>query len=264
MNSFCFEALKYFLLVLSGVVVSSVITALISIMPQDEPFLKQIFLCPKCGKKKNPLWMLFFYGFCPSCKGKTSKRPLIIKFATSLLYITLYLRFGFSVEFIAFAFLMSIFIVVFYIDLDYMVIPDMLVIAASIGGILLFVYNIFHPLSIYGDSNWWTPLVGVAVGSGSLLLISFLGSLYYKKDAMGMGDVLLFIPIGLYTGWRMTIMSLYLSILVGGVIVVTKLALKKLERDQPVPFGPFIVSGTYLAVMFGWGILRILMPGLFR
>ncbi len=208
--------------------------------------------------------MLFFYGFCPSCEGKTSKRPLIIKLATSLLYITLYLRFGFSVEFIAFAFLMSIFIVVFYIDLDYMVIPDILVIAASVGGILLFVYNIFHPIAFYGDANWWTPLVGVAVGSGSLLLISFLGSLYYKKDAMGMGDVLLFIPIGLYTGWRMTIMSLYLSILVGGLIVVTKLALKKLERDQPVPFGPFIVSGTYLAVMFGWGILRILMPGLFR
>jgi len=60
------------------------------------------------------------------------------------------------------------------------------------------------------DRKWWNPLLGAFIGFGFLLLVAIVGYLVYKTDeAMGGGDVKLFAPIGLFLGWKMTIVALF-------------------------------------------------------
>ncbi|HZK85498.1 MAG TPA: A24 family peptidase, partial [Desulfosporosinus sp.] len=79
----------------------------------------------------------------------------------------------------------------------------------------------------------------------------------YKGDeVMGMGDVKLFAPIGLFLGWRMTLLALFLSVILGGMLSLLLIVLGKANRKSMIPFGPFIVTGVFITVMWGWDILR--------
>jgi len=138
-----------------------------------------------------------------------------------------------------------------------MIIPNKLVVAALVGGVLPFVYNIFRPMDIYVDRKWWNPLLGAFIGFGFLLLVAIVGYLVYKTDeAMGGGDVKLFAPIGLFLGWKMTIVALFISFVSAGIVSIVLLLLKKKERRSTFVFGPFIVMGTFFTYLFGWELLE--------
>jgi len=122
-----------------------------------------------------------------------------------------------------------------------MIIPNKLVVAALVGGVLPFVYNIFRPMDIYVDRKWWNPLLGAFIGFGFLLLVAIVGYLVYKTDeAMGGGDVKLFAPIGLFLGWKMTIVALFISFVSAGIVSIVLLLLKKKERRSTFVFGPLL------------------------
>jgi len=69
---------------------------------------------------------------------------------------------------------------------------------------------------------------------------------------MGGGDVKLFAPIGLFLGWKMTIVALFISFVSAGIVSIVLLLLKKKERRSTFVFGPFIVMGTFFTYLFGW------------
>ena len=169
----------------------------------------------------------------------------------------MFFEYGPTVDFVAFLFLTYILIAVFFIDLDHQIIPNELVIVGLIGGASLFVYNLYVPFQIYADHRWWNPLLGLIVGSGFLLAVSLIGLALYKGDeVMGMGDVKLFAPIGLFLGWRMTLLALFISVVVGGMSSLLLILLGKANRKSMIPFGPFIVTGVFITIMWGWDILR--------
>jgi leader peptidase (prepilin peptidase)/N-methyltransferase len=73
---------------------------------------------------------------------------------------------------------------------------------------------------------------------------------------MGMGDVKIFAPIGLFLGWKMTIVALILSIFAGGFISLILIVFRIKDRKSTIPFGPFIVISTLVTLMWGWDIVR--------
>ena len=169
-----------------------------------------------------------------------------------------YLRYGLSVETVALIFLYTLLIPVTFIDLKYMIIPNGLVLTGFIGGIALSLYHIFiNPFSLYQSTLWYTPFLGMVSASGILFVIAMVGFIIYKNDgAMGMGDVKLFIPIGLFLGWKLTLLTLFLAIVMGGFTSLVLLILKIKERKSAIPFGPFIAIATYITGFYGNNILN--------
>ncbi|HOM03072.1 MAG TPA: prepilin peptidase [Acetivibrio sp.] len=258
-----FTVFCYVFVALFGLFIGSFLNVCIYRIPNNESIVKPRSHCMKCGHTLGVLDLVpvfsyvFLRGRCRYCGEKISPRYALVEMLTSVVYVILLWKFGLTVDFLASAYLMSILIAVFFTDVDHMIIPNGLVIAALIGGVPLFVYNILRPVDIYGDRNWWNPLLGALIGFGFLLLIGVLGYLVYKTDeAMGGGDIKLFAPIGLFLGWKMTIMTLFISFVTAGVISIILLLLKKKDRKSTFVFGPFIVIGTFCTYLFGWELLN--------
>lgn len=186
-----------------------------------------------------------------------SLRYLTVELITGVVFVLLYQRYALSVEFILFSYLLSILVAVFFIDLDYRIIPDELVIAALAGSAAAFIYNLFRPFGVYGDRAWWNPLAGILPGAGFLLLVAIIGILVYKSDeVMGMGDVKIFVPVGIFLGWRMCLLSMFLSLLSGGMVSLFLIVAGIKKRKDAIPFGPFIVIATFVVILWGWDIVK--------
>lgn len=251
----------YFALV--GLIIGSFLNVCIYRIPREESIVKPPSHCPNCGKRLTVIDLvpvfsyLFLRGKCRHCGVKISPRYAMVELLTALTFVILFHKFKLTVDFFASAYLMSILIAIFFIDLEHMIIPDGLVLAGLIGGIPLVVYNLFRPVQTYGDRNWWTPLIGMLSGFLVLLFIGLVGLLIYKTDeAMGGGDIKLFAPLGLFLGWKLIIVAFLLSVFSAAFVSVILIITKVKNRKSTVPFGPFIVIGTFVTYIYGWEILE--------
>ena len=222
--------------------------------------------CPDCGEKLKSFDMvpvlgyIFLKGRCRYCKEPISIQYPLVEILTGVMWLLVYLRYGFSIETAALLFLYTLLIPIAFIDTKYMIIPNRLVLAGLIGGLILSLYHIFvNPFSLFGSTLWYTPFLGMISASGILFFIAIIGFIIYKNDgAMGMGDVKLFIPIGLFLGWKLTLLTLYLSIMLGGIFSIILLIFKIKGRKSAIPFGPFIVIATYIVGFWAKSRIEVL------
>jgi leader peptidase (prepilin peptidase)/N-methyltransferase len=248
---------------LFGLTIGSFTNVLIYRIPLKKSIVFPPSACTSCGKRLTALDLvpvfsyIFLKGHCRHCGAPVSRRYPFVELMTALIFVALFIKYGITVPFIAFAFLMTILIAVFFIDLDHRIIPDGLVIAGIIGGLLMLVLNIFSPITeVYGDYKWWTPVAGFFSGSGFLLLVAIIGGIIYKSDdAMGIGDVKLMAPIGLFLGWKLCLTGLLLAVLFGGITSLLLMITGIKKRKDAIPFGPFIVTGAFIAIMWGWNLI---------
>ncbi|WP_353815997.1 prepilin peptidase [Agromyces sp. SYSU T00266] len=97
----------------------------------------------------------------------------------------------------------------------------------------------------------WLRLAWAAAGSAGMFLFYFVLALISPK-AMGMGDVKFALPLGLvlgWFGWFVWIAGLMGAFLVGGVVAIVALALRRVTLQGSVPFGPSMVAGAVLALL---------------
>jgi leader peptidase (prepilin peptidase) / N-methyltransferase len=249
---------------LFGLAIGSFTNVLIYRIPLEKSIVYPPSACTSCGNRLTALDLvpvfsyIFLKGRCRHCGAPVSGRYPLVELLTALIFVALFMKYGISVPFIAFAFIMTILIAVFFIDMDHRIIPDELVITGIIGGTVLVIYNCISPMTvIYGDSNWWTPVIGFFSGSLFLLLVAILGIIIYKSDdAMGMGDVKLMAPIGLFLGWKLCLAGLLLAVTIAGVVSLFLIITRIKKRRDAIPFGPFIVTGAFIAIMWGWDLIN--------
>lgn len=252
-----------------GLIIGSFLNVCIYRIPKGENIAFPPSHCGSCGKRLHALdlvpvfsW-LFLKGKCRYCGSKISPRYTLVELMTGLIFAILYNTFGISLDLLASAFLMSLLIPVFFIDLDYKIIPDEIVVTGLVAGAIIIVSNIFFPLEIYRGGQWWDPILGMIAGSGTLLLIGLMASKIYKTDeAMGGGDIKIFAPIGIFLGWKMTFFALFISIVIAGVTSFILIVLKVKDRRSTIPFGPFIVIGTFITYIYGWDIINLYINSL--
>ncbi len=261
----------------SGLLLGSFFNVCIYRIPVGKSIVKPPSACPKCGHQLGgwdliPVVSWFFLGGkCRYCKEPVSPRYALVELLTAAVYLTVYLRYGFSIETFAVLMLMSILIIVFFIDLDHMIIPDGLVLAGLVGGFLLYGYQLLAPSAgwrqhtLHGNPDlvrWFEPLIGMVSSAAILFVVALIGLLIYKNDgAMGMGDVKIFLPIGLVLGWRLSLLTLFGAILLGGLAGVVLLVFRLKDRKAAIPFGPFIIVSAFVMSLFGYDILRWYLGG---
>lgn len=254
----------YVIIFILGLMAGSFANVLIYRIPIKKSILAPRSACVSCGKKLAAadlipvLSYLLLKGKCRYCGAGISPRYLVVELLTAAVFTVLFIFYGFSVPFAAFAYLMTILIAVFFIDIKHRIIPNGLVAAGLAGGAVFFAINCIRPFEeIFGDDKWWTPLAGLFPGSVFLLLVAVLGSFIYKTDdAMGMGDVKLMAAAGIFLGWRLCLAALFISVILGGLVSVFLILFRLKKRKDTVAFGPFIVAGTFTAMLFGQYILK--------
>lgn len=256
-------AAVYAIIFVFGLVIGSFINVLIYRIPQGISIVSPPSACRSCGSRLTlrdlipVLSYLFLRGKCRHCGDRIPARYPLVELITAAIFIALYYKFGLSVPFFAFAYLLTILIAILFIDIDHRIIPNGLVLAGLAGGLAVFVCNCISPMpEVFGDTKWWTPLAGLLPGSVFLLVVAIVGSIIYKTDdAMGMGDVKLMAPIGLFLGWRLCLIALFISVIIGGLLSLLLVVTGLKKRKDTVAFGPFIVAGTFITVMWGWELL---------
>ncbi len=109
-----------------------------------------------------------------------------------------------------------------------------------------------------------SSLIGIAFGFALIWTIRFLGTLAFRKEAMGFGDVKYMGMLGGFLGWSGVLLTLGIAVIAGAVIGVI---MKLVTRDPYVPFGPFLSLGAAATLLFHDALLWILLvwyPSLVR
>src|SRR5437660_834677 len=76
------------------------------------------------------------------------------------------------------------------------------------------------------------------------------------REAMGLGDVKFMTAIGAFLGWQAVIFSLMLSAVMGAMVGITLIALRKSEWSSRVPYGPYIALAATIWIFGGERIVR--------
>lgn len=136
------------------------------------------------------------------------------------------------------------------IDLRAMIIPDWSVLALGLGALAY--RTLLTGAGIYREHDFAMALFGAFLAL-SFFLALWLGT---KKRGIGFGDVKLVFPLGLIVGWPQIAVALFLSFLIGATVGVALLLSGRAKFGRPLPFGPFLVAGTVLALLWGNSLLR--------
>ena len=161
--------------------------------------------------------------------------------------VLLFLRFGAGIESAALVLFCVVLSMISLADTRFSIIPDELLI---VGGVLAVVSAIPAALTQNSLMGWLSPLLGAALGAGIVLALNGIARLFYKRDALGMGDVKLLAVCGLACGLSGVVYAAVLTLFLAGGSFVLLMALKKLSSDEYHPLGPYIVLATVLTLCF--------------
>ncbi|GBD92871.1 type 4 prepilin-like proteins leader peptide-processing enzyme [bacterium BMS3Abin05] len=232
-----------------GLIFGSFLNVCIYRIPKGESIIWPVSHCPKCGTPIKPidnipvLSYALLGGKCRFCKTRISFRYPLVELLTGVLFAGLFLKFGLSSETLVFSILGLLLITISFIDIDYRLILNKVTLPGILLGAVLTVA--FRVLS------YKQVLLGFAIGGGGLLFVAFLGSLLFRKESMGMGDIKLAAMIGVFLGVKGTAFSLLVAFFIAALFSAGAMALEKADRHSQIPFGPFIALATFVYLFWG-------------
>lgn len=177
------------------------------------------------------------------------KPNYILMLITSTIYVALVYRYGIqntiigNLNLIKYVMLTPLLLSAFVIDYKKQIIPNRLNLTIlELGLIVTFIYGMSNA-TIAVDM-----LLGSIIGCGIFFIISLLGSFIYGKEALGFGDVKLMGALGLYFGVTNIVAISITSFLIGAIIGIFLITTRIKKIDEYIPFGPFIVIGTFICI----------------
>ncbi len=232
----------------SGFIIGSFLNIYIYRIFAEGAFVYPFLQCPAC--KGRPRWYnrlpfinyALLKGRCGHCGIEISPKYPIIELMNAAFYTAVLHRYGLNLIFIKAASLISLGLAAAVIDIREQIIPNGLMIFGLITGLALpIIYNGF----CLGD-----VLGGFMLGGGALLLVAV-----FSRGNLGGGDIKLMAVIGLFLGQRLTLVTLFVSFISGGLFGMIALITGKKKSKDSIPFGPFI-SGAAIFALF-WGEMLI-------
>ena len=217
-------------------------------LSKEESIIKPPSHCESCNHKLKWYEMIPIISYiiqggkCRHCKAKISPSYLLIEVCTGILFAVCYHVFGLSIELITSLIFVSALIIIIISDIEYMIIPDEVLIFATFGIIIIDII----------DVGLYEATLKVLSGIGAfatMLLIKKMGDKLFKQESLGGGDIKLMFLIGLVLGYPMSICNIFFATFIAFPIALYFLISKK---DNIIPFGPFLsMSGILLYI---WGI----------
>ena len=205
--------------------------------------------CPACGHTLSPFeniplfgW-LWLRGRCRHCRTPIPIRYPLVELLSALLAALLVWRFGSGAVGIAALALAWTLVALTFIDFDTQILPDDLTLPLLWAGLLVNLSGLFVPLA--------DAVIGAAAGYLSLWTVYWLFRFATGREGIGYGDFKLLAALGAWLGWIMLPMIVLLSSLLGAVAGLLLIALRRHQRDKPIPFGPFLALAGGVALVYG-------------
>jgi leader peptidase (prepilin peptidase)/N-methyltransferase len=239
---------------LLGLAIGSFTNVVVARLPHGESPIRPRSRCPYCSSQiawfdNIPVlsWLLL-RGRCRACHTSISVEYPLVELAGLAIWLGVAWRYGPSWHALAGGILLSLVLAIALIDSRHYLIPDPL----SLGGLAAGLALSLLP----GDQGPLAAVLGAAAGFGALLAVGEVGEWWFKKPAMGGGDMKMMAMVGAFLGPADAMLTIFLGALVG-TIVFAPIAL---STKREVPFGVFLALGA--AVTFLWG--DQLVEGYFR
>lgn len=247
-----FKISFYTMVFLFGISIGSFLNVVILRLPRNESLIKRSSHCMTCGAKIRardliPVFSwLALKGKCHSCGEKISPRYPIVESLNGLLFVLTFWVFDINAESIITCILMSLLIIVGFMDWDTMEIDERI-----LGMIALLVI----PSQIFTDqSTIEQRIIGALIISVPFFIIGEVSRGFIKKKlgedfrAIELGDTLLMIVAGAYLGTKAIIVSAFLGIIIGAVAGLIN---KIISGESKFAFGPFLSVGIAIGALWG-------------
>ena len=238
--------MDYLVVAVLGLCIGSFLNVCIFRIPKEESISFPPSHCTNCNYKLKwkdliPVFSyIFLRGRCRNCKQKISIQYPCIELLNCVLYIFIYMEYGFTIETLKFMILASLMIVIGMIDLKTQYVYSSTIVIGAIAGIIFFVAEWINDGSFPKDK-----LIGMLIG---LILI---GLIVLLTRGMGVGDIEIVALSGLFLGIRGSIFTLFTSFVLGGIAGILIMFIKKKGRKEAIPFGPYIAIATIMSIYIG-------------
>lgn len=235
-----------------GLVIGSFLNVVIYRVPLHMSIVSPRSSCPSCHasilERDNipVLSWLILGGKCRSCRRPISVRYPLVELACGALFAGVAAREGFNWDVPALLIFVAGLLALASIDLERLILPKSVVYFTL--GLLVAAFVLDAGVT----DQWHRFLVAGLCAAG--WFIAFFGLNFVSPRYLGFGDVRLSLVLGLALGWlgiRYVILGFFAANLIGAIIGVTLIAMKKMSRDQPIPFGVFLSLGAALAIYAG-------------
>jgi leader peptidase (prepilin peptidase)/N-methyltransferase len=237
---------------LFGALIGSFLNVCIHRLPRGASIVWPASACPNCGRGLS--WFenipivsyAFLRGRCRTCRAPISPRYPIVEALTAAMFGLAWWYYGPGPLLVSRLIFGCALIVLFAIDLEHHLLPNVITIPGIAIGFLLSVIN---------PPGWKSSLIGIVLGGGVLFLIA---EGYYRirhEEGLGMGDVKMLAMIGAFLGWQLTLLSLMIASVAGTIIGLALIASGRGTMKYALPFGTFLSIGAAASAAVGQPIL---------
>lgn len=235
-----------------GLVIGSFLNVCIYRLPRNLSVVHPPSRCGACGTTLRwyhniPVvsWVVLG-GKCGFCGARVSAQYPIVELITGLAFVLVALVTPLGPLFAARLLLACLLIVLFGIDLEHQILPNVITLPGIVAGFLF---------ALAGPPGWRDSLIGILLGGGLLYGVAYAYYLVRKEEGLGMGDVKMLAMIGAFLGWQAVLLTVILASFSGAIIGVALIATSKGSMKYALPFGTFLALGAGVAMLAGDGII---------
>ena len=241
-----------------GTFIGSFLNVCIYRLPREQSIVRPRSHCPHC--RRTIAWhdnvpilsYLLLRARCRHCGKPIHWRYPVVEALTGALTAWTFARFGLTPQAVVYAVFLWALIVASGIDFEFQIIPDEisiggLVVGLIVSGLMPQLHGTAAPLVALKRS-----VLGALVGGGALYLTGLFGTLVFRKEAMGGGDVKLLAMAGSILGWKLVTLAFFLAPLLA---IIPGLAVLLWKRSHVIPYGPFLSMALVLSLFIGQRLL---------
>lgn len=213
-------------------------------VPKGIPFSSDRSFCPSCKQQLHWYELIPVVSFmlqagkCKSCNKRISWIYPFVELMTGVLFVHSYIQIGHQIELITVLLFVSMGMIIFVSDMNYLLIPNKI--------LLFFLPFLIGMRLIVPLDPWWSAYAG---SIGAFLFIAVM--IIISRGGMGAGDMKLFGVLGIVLGIGGTLLTFLLASFIGAIVGIVLLSLKIIQRRQPIPFGPYIIFAAFISYFYG-------------
>lgn len=243
-----------FFVIVYGLLIGSFLNVCIFRIPKNQSISFPPSHCTSCKNKIKwydlipVISYIILKGKCRYCSEKISIQYPIIEIITASMFYGLYYKYGLTITFFKYAILVCFLIVCGVIDFFT---TDVYLKVTLPGIVIGFIFAIYEIIKYGNITNY---LLGAIISWGIIALIILI------TKGMGWGDAEICLMAGIFLGFKLSLLMIFLSFIFGAVGGILLIILKKKSRKDMIPFGPFIALATIFTIFFGNYFLNYYYP----
>jgi len=254
-----------------GLIIGSFLNVVIYRLENGEKIVNDRSRCLSCKHTLNWFDLIPILSFillkskCRYCNNKISWQYPLVEIGTGILFVIV-----FSIQYSVFSifhllfwfYITAVLIIIFAYDLKHYIIPDKVIYPAII---ITTIFRLFSEFII--DNNIQYSIFNIQsifnFQFSNFIFAAFVASFFFysiivltKGKGMGGGDVKLAFLMGLLLGWPVILLSIFLSFIFGSIIGIYLILIGKKKMGSMIPFGPFLIVGTFIGIFWGERIIE--------